>query len=265
VRNIRCSWGIFFYAIFCLSETDLTFAQIIIADPVTVYYAPGIVDQDEMSIWIHPTDKSLSTIISSDKAADKLFIYDLEGNVLQTIDVIGQTPGNIDVRYNFPLAGEPTDIVGYCRRSGDTEIIVFKVDRDTRQLLLVGSLTSASDYGFCLYESPVTGKYYVFVSSTSSIISQYEISDNNDDGIIEGTLVRQVNNGSGNTEGMVADDETGILYAANESEGIYKFDAEPDGSTDRSLVAQTGFNGLTPDVEGLSIYYRSNGEGIIFW
>jgi 3-phytase len=239
-----------------------TSAQVTV-NPTLELNAPGIVDQDEMCIWIHPTDKSLSTIISSDKDANKLFVYDLEGNVLQTIDVIGQKPGNIDVRYNFPLAGEPTDIVGYSRRSGDTEIIVYKVDRDTRQLLLVGSLTSASDYGFCLYKSPVTGKYYGFVSSYSSDISQYEIADNNNDGIIEGTLVRQMNNGSGYTEGMVADDETGILYAANESSGIYKFDAEPDSSADRSLVAQTGFNGLTQDVEGLSIYYRSNGEGYI--
>ncbi len=263
LKNIESIVWLYFQVIsLIVFITVNTYAQVTV-NPTLVLNAPGIADQDDVTIWIHPTDKSLSTIISSDKDANKLFVHDLEGNVLQTVDVAGQTPGNIDVRYNFSLASELTDIVAYNRRSGSSEIVVYKVDQDTRELSLVGSFSSASNYGFCLYKSPVTGKYYGFVSSTSSIISQYEISDNNNDGIIEGTFARQMSNGSGNTEGMVADDETGILYAANETSGIYKFDAEPGGSSNSTLVAQTGVNGLTSNVEGLSIYYASGGEGYI--
>ena len=37
----------------------------------------GIADQDDMCIWLHPSDLSRSTVICSDKTAYKLFVYDL--------------------------------------------------------------------------------------------------------------------------------------------------------------------------------------------
>lgn len=233
-----------------------------VVTPVLELNAAGASDQDDMCVWIHPTDKALSTIITSDKAANKLFVYDLEGNLLQTVDIAGQLPGNIDIRYNFPLEGVPTDIIGYNRRSGST-LVFYKMDRTTRQLSPAGNFSSGSNYGFCLYQSPVTQKFYAFSSSQSSDIRQYEINDDDNDGVIEGSLVRQLDNGSAETEGMVADDETGMLYAANENAGIYKYDAEPGGSTTGEMIAPTGSNGLQADVEGVAIYYTSNGEGYL--
>src|SRR5688572_21968819 len=58
-------------------------------------------DQDDMCIWVHPSDPSLSSIISSDKKANRLFVYDLEGRTLQSIPA--RQPGNIDMRYGFSL------------------------------------------------------------------------------------------------------------------------------------------------------------------
>jgi len=236
--------------------------QVTIVYPTLELNAPGINDQDDMCIWLNTNDSSLSTIIVSDKSADKLFVYDLEGNVLQTIDISGQLPGNIDIRYNFLLAGVPTDIIGYNRRSG-SELVFYKVNRTTRQLSFAGSFASGSNYGFCLYKNQVKQKMYAFSSSESGDIRQYEITDNNSDGIIEGALVRQMDNGSGETEGMVAHDQAGFLYAADESDGIYKYDAEPNGLISGELIAATGSNGLTADVEGLTIYYASVGEAYL--
>src|SRR5262245_22812927 len=59
--------------------------------------APQSRDQDDMCVWVHPADASQSTIITSDKKAKKLFVYDLEGKVIQTIPA--RHPGNVDVRY----------------------------------------------------------------------------------------------------------------------------------------------------------------------
>ena len=67
------------------------YAQTVV-NPTLTLNTPGVADQDDMCIWIHHSNKSLSTIITSDKGADKLFVYDLSGNVLQTIDVPGK-PG----------------------------------------------------------------------------------------------------------------------------------------------------------------------------
>ena len=228
--------------------------------PVLTLDATGIADQDDMCIWIHPTDKSQSVIITSDKSADKLFVYDLNGNALQTIDVPGM-PGNIDIRYNFDLLAEPTDIVGYNDRS-NSALVFFKVDKVTRELSFISGFDAGSNYGFCLYRSFLTGKYYAFSSNQSSRIRQFELSGASGD--ITGSQVREWYNGSGNTEGLVADDELGKFYAANESDGIFKYDAEPsDPNPSGELIAPTGVNGFSADVEGITIYYAANEEGYL--
>ncbi len=245
---------------------SIVYAQTTTVTPVLTLNASGIVDQDDMCIWIHPADKSQSTVITSDKTASKLFVYDLSGNTLQTINVPGK-PGNIDVRYNFEMSGQPTDIVGYNDRDNGT-IVFYKVDPVTRQLSYVSNFgdggMTGNNYGFCLYRSPNTGKYYSIASSNSTQMKQWELVDNGN-GTIGGILKRTWNNGNGDiTEGLVADDETGQLYCANEGEGIYKYDADPLVSNPTGvLVAGTGQNGLTQDVEGITIYYAANGEGYL--
>jgi len=237
-----------------------------VVDPTLTLNTPGIADQDDMCIWIHQNNKSLSIIVTSDKGANKLFVYDLSGNVLQTIDVPGK-PGNIDIRYNFMISGVPTDIVGYNDRTNGT-IVFYKVDRTTRELSFLSNFSdggmTGNNYGFCLYRSLMTDKYYAIASSKSTQMKQWELVDNGD-GTIGGSLKRSWNNGSGGiTEGMVADDELGILYAANEGEGIYKYNAEPnDPNPVGELIAPTGVNGLTADVEGITIYYASQGSGYL--
>jgi len=47
------------------------------------------------------------------------------------------------------------------------------------------------------------------------------------------------------------------------------FDAEPDGSstlklTDKDFLNKEGKNGLVEDLEGMTIYYKGNGEGYVF-
>ncbi|MGD8306210.1 MAG: phytase [Ignavibacteria bacterium] len=245
--------------------SNIVYTQTTVVTPTLTLNASGIADQDDMCVWIS-SDSSQSTIITSDKTANKIFVYDLNGNTLQTIDVPGK-PGNIDIRYNFLLSGHPTDIVGYNDRSNGT-IVLYKVDPATRQLLYVSEFSDSgmtgNNYGFCLYRSMTTGKYYAIASSNSTQMKQWELVDNGD-GTIGGVLKRTWNNGSGDiTEGLVADDETGELYCANEGEGIYKYDADPIVSNPvRTLVAAVGDSGLTADVEGITIYYAANGEGYL--
>src|SRR3989338_7978893 len=97
------------------------------------YTGPAASDQDDMAIWIHPNDPSASTIIGSDKSANKIFVYDLAGNVIQTLDTAGQ-PGNIDIRYNFPLSGNLVDIVVVNQRSNGYKLLVYQIDSQTGSL-----------------------------------------------------------------------------------------------------------------------------------
>ena len=226
--------------------------------------APGIADQDDMCIWIHPAPAQ-STLITADKDANKLFVYDLNGNTIQEVAVNGR-PGNIDIRYNFPLAGETVDIVAFNDRD-QTEIDIYKVNPSNRQLEFVNSFDAGNwpneIYGFCLYQSPNSGKFYAIASGKSSQMRQWELKENGD-GTISGKKMRTWSNGGDKTEGLVADDETGILFAANEAEGIYSYDADPiEQNPLQRFIAEAGKNGLTADVEGIAIYYMANGEGYL--
>ncbi|HYM82221.1 MAG TPA: phytase [Candidatus Limnocylindria bacterium] len=234
-------------------------AQTVVTSEVTLGDTTNVVDQDDMCIWIHPTDRSLSTVIASDKGAKKLFVYDLQGVRLQTIPIVGQ-PGNIDVRYHFPIAGGFVDIVVVNNR--DTRrIFVYQVDPGTRQLTRVdnGALITRDSYGSCLYKSPVSGSYYVFTTAESGGVEQHVLQDQA--GQVTSTRVRSWQLG-GRTEGCVCDDENGTVYFGEETVGIWKFLAEP-GDTTGTLVAAVGDSGLVADVEGLTIYYAAGGGGYL--
>jgi len=239
------------------SQTNVT--------PVLTLQDPGTSDQDDMCIWIDP-NPALSTVIGSDKSANKLFVYDLNGNTIQTISVPGK-PGNIDVRYNFLLSGQLVDIVGYNDRD-NTKVVIYKVNPSDRTLVQVANFDAGNwpseIYGFCLYRSPNNGKHYAIACGESSQMRQWELVDAGN-GTIDGVEMRTWHNGTGDlTEGLVADDETAKLYAANEGQGIYKYDADPDDPNPvGQLIAPTGSNGLTPDVEGITLYYAANGEGYL--
>ncbi len=234
---------------------------------VTIFKAPGAADQDDMCIWVsEPVSNSL--VISSDKSSQKIFVYDLQGNTKQTL-TIPNKPRNIDVRYNYVLSGELIDIVGVGVDLQD--IYFYKITPTTLQLEFIGSFksTMSSVYGLALYHSKVDGRFYAFVSQNGTSghnIEQWEIIDNGN-GSVGGILLRSWINGKGNgdlTEGLVADDETGILYAAAENEAIYKYNAEPTVATPTpTLVTSIGENGLVSDIEGITIYYAANGEGYL--
>jgi len=229
----------------------------------------GIDDTDDHCIWIHPTDPSLSTIITADKAADNLVVYDLSGATLQILpfyqsDTGSEQPGNVDLRYGFPLGGELVDIVAVNQRASSQGrgARIFTVDPETRLLTRVddGLVMEHANYGMCLYKSPVTGKFYYFATSKSQGVRQYELVDNGQGQI---TLVEVRAWDLKKCESAVADDELGYVYVAEERSGIYRYGAEPDDSTEGVHIAVVGENGYDNDAEGLTIYYARDGGGYL--
>jgi myo-inositol-hexaphosphate 3-phosphohydrolase len=223
--------------------------------------APDIDDQDDMCIWVHPSDPTKSTVVTSDKAANRLFVYDLAGEVIQEVQVPGM-PGNIDLRYGLPLSGDRVDIVAYNDRD-NAKVVVHRIDRTTRQLSRIddGLIATGPNYGFCLYRSRVNGDCYAFTTSEDGDVAQYRLEAVGDR--ISGTLVRQWSFSS-KTEGCVADDEMAVVYFSQEKRGIWKVDAEPDAPTTGVLIAAVGdASGLEEDVEGLTIYYAADGAGYL--
>jgi len=217
---------------------------------------------DDAAIWVHPEDPALSVIIGTDKQGG-FVLYDLGGTTLQYLPV-GKI-NNVDLRYDFPLAGRRVDIVAASDRTRNA-IAVYKVDPATRTLENVGGEGVGVDvtaYGLCMYRSSRSGKFYAFMIGKRGNIEQWELSDNGA-GEVAGALVREIAVPS-QAEGCVADDELGNLYVGEERAGIWKFGAEPeDGSGPGSLIDSTErWGNLTDDVEGLTLYYGTDGQGYL--
>jgi 3-phytase len=221
---------------------------------------------DDMAIWIHPTDPSLSLLIGDDKDGG-LMVWDLTGRELQYVD--GTAYNNLDVRYNFPLAGtystgtahSAVALLGVSDEGG-SQIDFFKVNPSSRRLESAGSVDiPISPYGGCMYFSVPTGIYYFIAPDDGGATVQVEIRDGGN-GQVAGTLVREFDVG-GTTEGCVADDLLGHLYMGEEGGGIWKYGAEPDDGAARTQVDSTESGHLVADVEGLSIYYASSSTGYL--
>jgi 3-phytase len=225
--------------------------------PAVVCTSDDVRDQDDMCIWIHPTDKSLSTVIAADKAADCLFVYDLAGKVLQKAPLRGAA--NIDLRYGFPLAGAKVDIVAVNLRSGGDRIAVFKVDPKTRKIQRVDNehIITADNYGGTMFRSPKTGKFYFVTTSKSGVVEQYELADDGK-GKVKGTKVRTWN--SGYSEGAAGDDISGKIYIGEENKGVWEIGGEPTDPTPGKRILKIGDHGLKSDVEGLTIYRFAGGK-----
>jgi 3-phytase len=113
--------------------------------------------------------------------------------------------------------------------------------------------TDYTVYGSCTYRSPVSGKQYLFVNEKSGEYLQYELTALTN-GTLATTLVRTFTGGSGGQpEGCVADEENSFIFLGEEPYGLWRYDAEPDGSSTGTLVARAGDGTLFADVEGVTL------------
>lgn len=236
------------------------------AETASVHNGGDAADDD--AIWIHPSNPALSTVIGTDKSvAGGLNVYDLAGSELQ-FKADGRL-NNDDVRYNFPLGSARVALVGATNRL-TLSLDFYRVDEATRLLVKVGSVRLAAGTkivtprGFAFYHSRVSGKYYAFVTDIGHT-EQYELDGSS--GQVTGTRVRVLQDTPVlHTEGLVADDELGRVYLAEEDiGGIWRFGAEPGDPVGGVKVATTTEVGgpIVQDVKGLLMYFASGGRGYL--
>src|SRR5215210_7900730 len=217
-------------------------------------------DADDPAIWLNPDDPAKSTIIGTDKLGG-LAVYDLGGNQIQYL--ADGDLNNVDLRDGFPLGGESVTLVT-AADSTTNRLAIYRVDPATRELVDVARrriTVGIAAYGSCMYTSPATGRFYVFVNSEEEggqpggQVEQWELFEEDGSGKVDARRVRKFAVGS-QTEGCVADDELGDLYIGEEDRAIWKYPAEPDAGTKRVRVDSTGPDGhLEADIEGLAIAY----------
>lgn len=217
---------------------------------------------DDPAIWIDKSHPENSVIIGTDKKGG-LAAYNLLGEQLNYYSFGNMN--NCDLRYGFILGSDTVDILASSNRTLHS-VSLFKISEggelDSIHSRTIKSAMFDEVYGLCMYKSNKTGKFYVFLNSKAGEVEQYELFTSKDK--TDARLVRSfaVNT---QTEGMVADDETGILYLGEEVNGIWKFSAEPDGPKTGKLINNSSEkNGnIKYDIEGLAIYNTGNGNGYL--
>jgi myo-inositol-hexaphosphate 3-phosphohydrolase len=217
---------------------------------------------DDPAVWVHPTDPSRSLVLGNDKGGG-LETYDLDGTLVQRLAFGSQFWGNVDVRQGVRIAGRTRDVVGAVQRG----VRFYDVDPTTRLLSQTtedSAPIGTNGEGFCLYESPESGRVYGISITIGGSLTQFELLDTDADGLLESQTVRSFAVGS-EAEGCVADDDTGALYVSEENEALWRYDAEPDGGTAREAVDVLASSGghLLNDVEGVTIVDQPDGAGFV--
>lgn len=216
---------------------------------------------DDPAIWVNPADPAQSVIIGTDKQTG-LYVYDLDGKVLQ-LAADGKM-NNVDLRDGFKLGGKTVSLVTASNRTDDT-IAIYAVDPATRTLVNVADGPQATGfadpYGLCMYRSK-KGRTYVIINDSDGKNRQWELIAT-PAGKVTTKLVREFRIDT-QAEGCVADDETGVLYIAEEDVGVWRLGAEPKAGGAKTSVATVAANpALKDDMEGIGLYDLGGGRGYL--
>jgi myo-inositol-hexaphosphate 3-phosphohydrolase len=206
---------------------------------------------DDPAIWVHPTDPARSLVLVNNKRG-ALETYDLSGARVQRLSDSEPFWGNVDTRARVRVGNSTRDLVAVVHRG----LQFYTVNSSSRMLSSVtdGTSRSASGEGLCLYRSRSSATTYAIVISRAGRLRQYALTDPDNDGLINSSLVRDFQIGS-EAEGCVADDETGSLYVSQEDVALWRYGAEPSSGTSRAAVDRviSAGGGLAPDIEGLTL------------
>ncbi len=113
-----------------------------------------------------------------------------------------------------------------------------------------------------MYRSSRSGRTYVFISDPDGLVRQWELVPTRA-GKVRARKVRDIKFGS-QTEGCVADDQSGILYVAEEDIGLWRVPAEPNASAAPTSVDKVEANPkLKDDLEGVGLYNLGGGRGYL--
>jgi 3-phytase len=218
---------------------------------------------DDPAIWVHPTNPASSLLIGNDKLG-ALEVYKIDGSSQQRLTTATSFWGNVDIRQQVAVGGRTLDVIA----AYNAGLRLYTVDLATLTLRSVtdgtGVYTTNSGEGLCLYDSRLTGDVTAFVITRPGQARQFLLTDNDADGLIEASLVRELAVGS-EAEGCVADDKAGLVYIAEEDVGLWRYGAEPTAGTARLLVDKVQPDGnLAADVEGVTLVDTGGDGGYLF-
>ncbi|SFM27219.1 phytase [Rugamonas rubra] len=210
---------------------------------------------DDPAIWLHPTDRSASRVLGTNKKQG-LLVYDLQGKQLQLLEV-GRL-NNVDLRQNVQIDQQRYDLAVATQRDDNT-LVLFNIDAN-------GDVNEAARfptgldkiYGICSYQ-PAAGGLEVFINDKDGTFLQYRIG--RQDGRFASTLLRKFKVAS-QPEGCVADDRNARLYLGEEKRGVWVTSADAAKPDALAMALPVGPH-LTADVEGMALYHGAKADYLV--
>ena len=217
---------------------------------------------DDPAFWYNQKDPSKSVIFGTDKKSG-LHSFSLNGKRMQFIS--SGKINNIDSRSGYSFGAKNFSILAGSNASNNS-IIIYLINEDgIIEKLNENEFKTELEgvYGLCMYKSSKSKATYIFVSDAIKLtINQYRVLNFFP---IKTQLVREIRTDS-TSEGCVVDDESGILYFAQEDEnsGVYFIDAEPN-DYEIKIIDSIKENGgqINGDAEGLAILNHPEGKLLI--
>jgi 3-phytase len=257
-------------------SADLATDRVVHPVAVSATAAVPVNQVQDCAFWVHPTlpEKSLLLVTNERRGLE---VHNLDGVLLKHLDE-GICPQYVDVLYGFKTTdGSAVDLaLATCTADHCTGVKVWSVDPAKSKLTEVTAgkaetqlgaaipvLDGEPPLGIFTYKSPRDGRSYFFVTSESGTIEQHEIVAEAG-GKISARRLRQFPLNEKAKSG-VADEARGVVYVAEEKSGIWRYPAEPDGtSTDHgTLVIPANEHGLLPHVRGPALFRGESGAGYL--
>lgn len=230
------------------------------ANAETLPVAAGVDEDaaDDPAIWYNSNTPEKTLIIGSNKRGG-VGVYNLNGQELYDYKV-GRI-NNVDIAFGVAYKNELIDVVAGSNRSDSTLLLMTVSKSDGALLPAHPSQVLKADvgdvYGLCAYKSFKTGKSFIFMNGKSGRVQQWQLGF--DSLGITATVVRTFALPS-QVEGMVVDPYSATLYIGEEDQGVWIFDAEPNGASEGKLIATTTAAKnpkIVYDIEGVTIYHKS--------
>ena len=182
-----------------------------------------------------------------------LYVYDLDGAALQYLPV--GPLNNVDLRQ----AGPDGRDIAVASNDGVNEVSIFTVSRETGEVAYLGGFPTGRNepYGICL--GLAEAAYMPIVTYKDGTVQVFSLTVDGE-GVVQAREVRTVKLAS-QLEGCVVDEFHQRLFIGEEAVGIWSLDlADPESVPVQVDTIFTG-NGLSADVEGLTLWKGQDGKG----
>lgn len=220
---------------------------------------------DDPAIWVHPHEPERSLIIATDKKKG-LLVFDLNGKIVQRLDE-GRV-NNVDLRPGMRFPQGHFDVLAASHRD-ERSVRFYLIDPVEGRLTPAGRTLLPDEFdepmGLTMHLDPRTGRHCAFVGDKVGRVAMLLLEPDPGAGhtlMVRSRLARVLQFDS-EVEGMVVDDDRGVLYAAEEKVGIWRLPIDPLDSAPPVLIDRVGMGRLVADVEGLAIHRGDDGRGFL--